>query len=98
MQTQNNIDNLELGIKFQKNQSSTQLKNALLTLRNEERNLQLAKNVLQLARDKYKAGVGSNMEVSQAQTEMLRAQNNYFQALLDAANAKADLKKALGEY
>lgn len=98
MQTRNQIDNLELGIKFQKNQSSTQLKNALLTLRNEERNLQLAKNVLQLARDKYKAGVGSNMEVSQAQTEMLRAQNNYFQALLDAANAKADLKKALGEY
>lgn len=98
MQTRNNIDNLELGIKFQKNQSSTQLKNALLTLRNEERNLDLAKNVLQLARDKYKAGVGSNMEVSQAQTEMLRAQNNYFQALLDAANAKADLKKALGEF
>lgn len=98
MQTRNNIDNLELGMKFQKNQSSTQLKNALLTLRNEQRNLDLAKNVLQLSRGKYKAGVGSNLEVSQAQTEMLRAQNNYFQALLDAANAKADLKKALGEY
>lgn len=98
MQTRNNIENLELGIAFQKNQSTTQLNNALLTMRNEQRNLDLAKNVLQLAREKYKAGVGSNMEVSQAQTEMLRAQNNYFQALLDAANAKADLKKALGEY
>lgn len=98
MQTRNNIENLELGIAFQKNQSTTQLNNALLTMRNEQRNLDLAKNVLRLAREKYKAGVGSNMEVSQAQTEMLRAQNNYFQALLDAANAKADLKKALGEY
>lgn len=98
MQTKNQIENLELGMKFQKNQSSTQLKNALLSMRNQERNLDLSKNVLELARKKYKAGVGSNMEVSQAQTDMLMAQNNYFQALLDAANAKADLKKALGEY
>lgn len=97
-QTQNRLDDMERGIKLQKNQSSTQLNNAILTMRNQERNLQLAKSVLELARNKYKAGVGSNLEVSQAQTEMLSAQNNYFQSLLDAANAKADLKKALGEY
>lgn len=98
MQTQNTIKDLELGIKLQKNQSTTQLKNALLTMRSQERNLELARNVFDLANKKYKAGVGSNMEISQAQTEMLQAQNNYFQALLDAANAKADLKKALGEF
>lgn len=97
-QAQNQMENLELGMKFQKNQSSTQLKNAILSLRSQQRNLDLAKNVLDLARKKYTAGVGSNIEVSQAQTELLMAQNNYFQALLDAANAKADLKKALGEY
>lgn len=97
-QTQNQIQDMERGMKFQKNQSSTMLNNAILTMRNQERNMELAKSVLELARKKYKAGVGSNMEVSQAQTEMLSAQNNYFQSLLDAANAKADLKKALGEY
>lgn len=97
-QTQNQLENLERGIKFQKNQSSTQLKNALLNMHNQQRNLDLAKNVLELAQDKYTAGVGSNLEVSQAQTQMLQAQNNYFTALLDAANAKADLKKALGDY
>ena len=97
-QTRNEIENLELGMKLQKNQSSTQLKNALLNMSNQERNLELAKRVLELTREKYKAGVGSNLEVSQAQTDMLQAQNNYFQALLDAANAKADLKKALGEF
>ena len=97
-QTRNEIENFELAMKLQKNQSSTQLKNALLNMNNQERNLDLAKSVLDLTRKKYKAGVGSNLEVSQAQTEMLQAQNNYFQALLDAANAKADLKKALGEF
>jgi outer membrane protein TolC len=36
------------------------------------------------------------MEVTQAQTDLLRSQNNYFSALLDIINAESDLKKALG--
>lgn len=98
MKTQNQIDNLKLGIDFQKNQSRTTLKNALLTMNNQKRNLDLARNVLRLAKAKYDAGVGSNTEVSLAQTDLLTAQNNYFQSLLDVVNAQADLKKALGEY
>lgn len=98
MKTQNQIDNLKLGIDFQKNQSRTTLKNALLTMNNQKRNLDLARNVLRLAKTKYDAGVGSNTEVSLAQTDLLTAQNNYFQSLLDVVNAQADLKKALGEY
>lgn len=98
MKTQNQIDNLKLGIDFQKNQSRTTLKNALLTMNNQKRNLDLARNVLRLAKTKYDAGVGSNTEVSLAQTDLLTAQNNYFRSLLDVVNAQADLKKALGEY
>lgn len=98
LKTQNQIDNLKLGIDFQKNQSRTTLKNALLTMNNQKRNLDLARNVLRLAKTKYDAGVGSNTEVSLAQTDLLTAQNNYFQSLLDVVNAQADLKKALGEY
>lgn len=96
--TKNNIENLELNIDFQKNRATTQLKNAIITMNNEERNLQLAKSVLDLAQAKYKAGVGSNMEVSQAQTEMLSAQNNYFQSMMEVVNAQADLKQAIGEF
>lgn len=96
--TKNSIENLELNIDFQKNRATTQLKNAIITMNSEERNLQLAKSVLDLAQAKYKAGVGSNMEVSQAQTEMLSAQNNYFQSMLDVVNAQADLKQAIGEF
>ena len=58
--------------------------------------MDLANDVLDLAQKKYKAGVGSNLEVTQAQTDLLRSQNNYFSALLDIINAEADLKKALG--
>ena len=58
--------------------------------------MDLAQDVLDLAQKKYKAGVGSNVEVNQAQNDLLQAQNNYFSSLLDLINAEADLKKALG--
>lgn len=96
--TKNDIDNLKLGIDFQTEQSKTTLKNALLMLASQERNLQLANSVLDLSRNKYKAGVGSNTEVSQAQTEMLKAQNNYFSSMLEVVNAKSDLQKATGQF
>ncbi len=94
--SQNNIENLKLGIDFQASVSRTTLKNAMLQAESQKRNLDLANNVLDLARRKYKGGVGSNLEVTQAQTDQLRAQTNYFSALLEIINAEADLKKALG--
>lgn len=94
--SQNNIENLKLGIDFQSSVSRTTLKNAMLQAESQKRNLDLANNVLDLARRKYKGGVGSNLEVTQAQTDQLRAQTNYFSALLEIINAEADLKKALG--
>lgn len=98
LQTQNQLDNLKLGIDFEENRAKTMLKNSLISMNNQQRNLELAKNVLRLAKAKYDAGVGSNTEVALAQTDMLTAQNNYFQSLLNVVNAQADLKKALGEY
>ncbi len=94
--TKNNIEAVKQGIDFQVSTSRTNLKNAILQTQSQHRNLDLSNDVLELAQKKYKAGVGSSMEVTQAQTEMLRAQNNYFSALLDIINAEADLKKALG--
>lgn len=97
-QTMNTIDNLESGIDFETTQYRTTLKNALYSLENQERNFKLSKDVLETVRKKYNAGVGSSMEVSQAQTDMLNAQSNYFDALLQVINAQSDLQKSLGEF
>lgn len=97
-QTQNQIDNLKLGIDYDKNSSKANLKNALLSVNNQKRNLDLANNVLRLAKAKYDAGVGSNTEVSLAQSDLLATQTHYFSALLEVVNAQAKLKKALGEF
>ena len=95
--SRNNIENIKQTIDFQAATSRTTLKNAILQVQSQRRNLELANDVLDLARRKYKAGVGSNLEVTTAQTDQLRAQTNYFSALLDIINAEADLKKALGQ-
>lgn len=97
-QSLNKRDNMKRNIDFQTKQSKTTLKNALYTLDNQKRNFSLAKDVLEKARTKYSAGVGSSIEVSQAQTDMLQAQSNYFDAMLQVINAQSDLQKALGQF
>jgi outer membrane protein TolC len=95
--TQNSIGRLEQAIDFQTETAKTTLRNSSLTLNNQLRNKELAESVLDLAQKKYKAGVGSNLEVTVAQTELLKAQSNYYQSLLDVMNAQTDLQKALGQ-
>jgi outer membrane protein TolC len=94
--TKNNIHRLKLALDFQAGQSQTTLKNALLAAEKQRRNVALGNTVLDLARRKFKAGVGSSLEVNQAQTELLLSQNNYYSALLDVVNAQADVQRALG--
>ena len=94
--SKNSIESMKQTIDFQAASSRTILKNAILQVQSQRRNMELANDVLDLAQKKYKAGVGSNLEVTQAQTDLLRAQTNYFSAMLDVINAEADLKKALG--
>ena len=49
-----------------------------------------------MAQVKYQQGVGSSLEVVQAESEYKTAQNNYINALLDVLTARIDVKKALG--
>lgn len=94
--TRNNLQQLRLTIDLQSESARTTLRNSLLALQSNERNIELANTVLDLARKKYKAGVGSNLEVTQAQTELLQSQNRLFAAQLDVINATTDLQRAQG--
>ncbi len=96
--TKNNIHQLKLALDFQAAQSQTTLKNALLAAEKQRRNVALSNTVLDLARKKFKAGVGSNLEVNQAQTDLLLSQNNYYSALLDVVNAQAETQRSLGGF
>lgn len=94
--TKNTMHAARLGLEFQTSASRTTLRNNLLTLQNQEANLDLANTVFDLAQRKYKEGVGSSVEVSQAQQAYLQAQTSYFQTLLDVNASGTDLQRSLG--
>ncbi|WP_266361947.1 TolC family protein [Tellurirhabdus rosea] len=94
---QNSGDLLKNSIDLQIRQSQITLQNNLQTLRTQQRNLDLANEILRVTRIKYKEGVGSNIEVLNAETSSREAQTNYYAALLDFMLAKVDLDKATGK-
>jgi outer membrane protein len=72
------------------------LKNDLNILEVQQENLSLANEVYQIARVKYQEGVGSNLEVVQADSDLISAEINYLAALYDGLISKVNLEKALG--
>lgn len=70
--------------------------NARQRLNNQERSLQLAEKIYQTTQIKYREGVGSSIEVTQAEQSLYQTQQLYVQALYDIVLAKAGLDKALG--
>ncbi|MBV8254292.1 MAG: TolC family protein [Chitinophaga sp.] len=91
------IENVKLAIDLEREQSSSTFRNNVLTLQAQEKNMALAEDVYRTTRIKYREGVGSSLEMSTAESDLLTAQNNYFTALYNAVVAKIDLLKAYGK-
>ncbi|MCC3153690.1 TolC family protein [Hymenobacter sp. BT770] len=91
------FNTLRQSIDLQDAQSRTTLVNALDVLDNQKANLDLAADVARVTRIKFNAGVGSNLEVITAETDLRSAQTNYYGAIYDVLVAKVDRDKATGE-
>jgi outer membrane protein TolC len=91
------IEDAKLGIDLERSQSSSNLRNNILTLDAQEGNMKLAQEVYNMTQIKYREGVGSSLEMSTAENDLLTAQNNYFSALYNAVVAKVDYLKANGK-
>ena len=96
-QTRNLRENLELQIDNEVETSRINLKNALLTVDLQRQNMTLAESVYNTSVKKYEQGLGSNLEITTANTELRTAQANYYQSLYDAIIAKIDYFKAAGK-
>jgi len=70
--------------------------NAKTTLETQRANIQLAEKIYDTTKIKYKEGIGSSVEVNQAEQELFRTQQNYISALYDLLIARVDLDKAVG--
>ena len=82
---------------LQSKSAGINLKNGLETLNVQQRNMDLATEVVRVTKIKYQAGQGSNIEVVNAESALKEAQTNYFAALYDVLIAKVDLDKAMGK-
>jgi outer membrane protein len=96
LKSQNDLDNAKNGFLLQANAAHINYLNSLKSLDNQKQNQQLAQDVLKVSQIKYQQGVGSSIEVTQAQTALESADNDYIQALYNAMISKVDLDKAYG--
>src|SRR2546427_405610 len=87
-----------------RNQIALDVKTALLNLqsaRNEVQvanlGVQLSKEEVDQARDRFKAGVANNIEVIQAQDSLARANDNQIAGLYRFNQARADLARSIGQ-
>ena len=96
-QTNNRIENLKQDIDREVQQAINNYTNALATLDNQKRNMDLAEKVYGQTKKKYEIGTGSSTEINNADAELRIAQTNYINALYDAIIAKIDFLKATGK-
>ncbi|GAA3986053.1 TolC family protein [Mucilaginibacter dorajii] len=94
--SQNDLNDLKNQLSLQAKTANVNFINGLQTLNNQKANQALAQEILRVSKIKYQQGVGSSIEVTQAQTALEDADNKYIQGLYDALVSKVDLDQAYG--
>lgn len=95
---QNDMAMFEEAVKMETRNAITSLDNAYLDVQNAKRNLDLSQEVYRISTTKYEEGVGSNLEVIDAEGTLLESQINYLAALYDYTLAKVELRRLMGEF
>ncbi len=93
---ENNIEFIKKSIDLELASATTILQNASSSLENQKKNITIAEDVVRVSRLKFEQGVGTNIEMITAETNLKEAQTNYYNALFEAVIAKIDFDKANG--
>jgi outer membrane protein len=97
MKIENSFTSLKSAIDLEVKQAAISYLNAIKSLESQQANSKLAENIARITKIKYEEGVGSNLEVIDAEASLKESQINYYNALYDALIAKVDLDKAYGK-
>lgn len=95
--TQTSMEDLKNNIATEIDTARTSLQSALVVLDEQQTNMTLAEQVYNQTKKKYEQGLGSNLEVTNAEADLKTAQNNYFSALYDAVVARIEYLRATGQ-
>jgi outer membrane protein TolC len=92
----NTIGMMKEVIELQIQQTQITLKNNIQSIQSQKRNLELADEVIKVTKAKYKEGVGSNLDMVDAENSFKTAQINYYNAVYDALISLIEYEKAIG--
>lgn len=85
------------GMALAVNNANLMYQNAKESLENRKKSLALSEKIFDKTQIKFKEGVGSSVEVRQAEASLYQSQGDYINALYDLLNAKVALDIALGK-
>ena len=72
--------------------------NALETVKDKQKSLDLAQEIFRVSQVKYKEGIGASFETQQAESELYSAQAGLIQAQSEVITSKFAIEKALGNF
>ena len=96
-QVRNQLSDLRLSIDNQVAQAQSSFRTAIVTMDFQKRNMTLAESVYNQTKKKYESGLASSTDLTNTQTDLITAQNNYINALYIAVVAKVDYLKSIGK-
>ncbi|MEP7320894.1 MAG: TolC family protein [Saprospiraceae bacterium] len=91
------MNDFERAMSLEVSSARIAFENAKSTIESTKRNLDLAQRIYDQAQAKFKGGIGSSIEINQAESAFLQQQGSYVNALYALLIAKTDLDKALGK-
>ena len=80
---------------LQEKQLRYDLVNANLQYMSQKENVEVAQRVYESTENKYKQGMASSLELTQANSQYLQAENNYVTSLMNLLQTKVALDKLL---
>jgi outer membrane protein TolC len=92
----NTIKTIEQAGELEATVASISYNNAYSSVLVQKKNMILAQHVYDVAQKKYQGGVGTTLEIVNAETSLKEAQTNYYNAVYDMLIAKIDYQKAIG--
>jgi outer membrane protein TolC len=91
-----NVNMMERSIKLNVANYEMQYKDAIDNIRNEKENFELAQSVYVNSQLQYKEGLGTALDLVQAESSLRESQNNYFNKLFSLFIARLDLEQSKG--
>ncbi|MBQ0015723.1 MAG: TolC family protein [Bacteroidales bacterium] len=96
-ETLNSKQQAEDGLRVQYNQLCYDLTSAIESYNIQKENITITKRVLDNTSEKYRYGRASSLEITNASTDLITAQSNYVQAVMNVITAQISLEKLLCE-